>query len=108
MQNFAWLQRLILTMDNISQSYGCNPRNPKGCIVQSQSLLREVRVNCVFAVRHFCFAVGLFVFAVRLFVLPWAFCFCRETFCFAVTVVGHRISGLKTQAKPRVFKPDNT
>ena len=39
-------KRLILTMDNISQSYGCNPRNPKGCIDQSQSLLREVRVNC--------------------------------------------------------------
>ena len=30
-------------MDKISQSYGCNPRNPKGCIDQSQSLLREVR-----------------------------------------------------------------
>ena len=30
-----------------------------------------------------------FAFAVKYLVLPWCFCFCRELFGFAVTVVGH-------------------
>ena len=30
----------------ISQSYPCNPRNQIACISQSQSTIREVRINC--------------------------------------------------------------
>ena len=41
--------------------------------------------------RYNVFAVFYFVFAVRFLVLPRGFCFCREGFGFAVTVVGHRM-----------------
>ena len=37
----------------------------------------------------FVFAARYFVFAVRFLVLPWCFCFCREVFGFAVTIVGY-------------------
>ena len=58
-----------------------------------------------FVVRYLVFAVKylvcreVFGFAVRFLFLPWGFRFCREVFCFcredfgfAVTVVGHRTS----------------
>ena len=44
-----------------------------------------------FAVRYLVSCYDVFGFAVRVLVLPRCFCFCREVFGFAMTVVGHRI-----------------
>ena len=85
---FIYLNQLLCELRSFKQATPCHLTS--ACGQCTSTWIKLVLAKSLdFRSEVFGFAVRYFVFAVRFLVLPWCFCFCREVFGFAVTVVAH-------------------